>query len=176
VFEPAGVRFVARPETGGGKAPAQADVAANLLAPPKYPADAVASKISGKVVLLVDVAADGSVADAQVEKSEPAGVFDQAALDAAKDWKFKPTMKDGKAVAGRVRVPVNFDATMDGKNSGAPMKSGADREADSAAYDWIKIDTAADSSVQALTCDVVQGDAQSSVVYCGRLKRTASQP
>jgi len=176
VFEPAGVRFLVRPEAGGGKAPAQAVVAVNQLAPPKYPADAVASKISGKVVLLVDVAADGSVADAQVEKSEPVGVFDQAALDAAKDWKFKPIMKDGKAVAGRVRVPVNFDATMDGKNSGAPMKVGADREADSAAYDWIKIDTAADSSVQTLTCDVFQADAQSSVVYCGRLKRTASQP
>lgn len=177
VFEPVGVRFVARPAADADKVvPAQADAAANQLAPPKYPVDAAASKVSGKVVLLVDVAADGSVADAQVEKSEPAGVFDQAALDAAEDWKFKPIMKDGRAAAGRVRVPVDFDATMDGENSGAPMKVGANKEANPAAYDWIKIDPVADSSVQTWLCDVVQADPQRGVSYCGRLKRTASQP
>jgi TonB family protein len=121
VFEPAGVRFVARPEAGGGKAPAQADVAANLLAPPKYPADAAANRITGKVVLIVDVAADGSVTDARVEKSEPAGVFDQASLDAVKNWKFKPAVENGKPVAGRVRVPVNFAMDRDeGDKAGAP--------------------------------------------------------
>ena len=155
--------------------PAQADADGNVLTPPKYPADAVANKVSGKVVLLVDVAADGSVTDAQVETSEPAGVFDQAALGAAKDWKIKPAMKDGKPVAGRVRVPVDFDVKGGGEDSGAPMKVGADREADSAAHDWIRIDTAADSSVQRLACDVVQADSRSSVVYCGQLKRTAGQ-
>ncbi|MGN7726188.1 TonB family protein [Luteimonas sp. 22616] len=121
VFEPAGVRFVARPETGGDKAPPQADVAANLLAPPKYPADAAANRITGKVVLIVDVAADGSVTDARVEKSEPAGVFDQVSLDAVKSWKFKPAVENGKPVAGRVRVPVNFAMDRDeGDKAGAP--------------------------------------------------------
>jgi TonB family protein len=115
------VRFVARPVAGGGKAPAQADVAANLLAPPKYPADAAANRITGKVVLIVDVAADGSVTDARVEKSEPAGVFDQASLDAVKNWKFKPAVENGKPVAGRVRVPVNFAMDRDeGDKAGAP--------------------------------------------------------
>ena len=168
-------RLAPNSKADAGKAPAQADVAGNQLAPPKYPADAVANKVSGKVVLLVDVAADGSVADAKVEKSEPAGVFDQAALDAAKDWTFKPAMKDGKPVAGRVRVPVTFDAKWDGQNSGAPMDVGADKEADPAAYDWIKTDPAVDNGVQSQMCDVIQLDPQSGISYCGRLKRTASQ-
>ncbi|HZW17816.1 MAG TPA: TonB family protein, partial [Luteimonas sp.] len=123
------VSFRARTDAQSPLAPAgrQADRDAHVddpsrwLAPPKYPADAAANKVTGKVVVIVDVAADGSVADARVEKSEPAGVFDQATLVAVKQWKFQPAIKDGKAVAGRVRVPVNFDmdapedAASDGK-------------------------------------------------------------
>jgi len=92
-----------------GDARAHVNVLSKQLAPPKYPADAVASKTTGKVVLIVDVAADGSVANVQVEKSEPAGVFDQVTLDAVKQWKFEPAIEDGKPVAGRVRVPVTFE-------------------------------------------------------------------
>jgi TonB family protein len=77
-------------------------------APPRYPQSAVDQKIGGRVILLVDVAADGSVTDAVVERSEPAGVFDQATLEAAKQWKFSPAIENGKPVAGRVRVPVHF--------------------------------------------------------------------
>lgn len=84
------------------------DARSKSNAPPKYPADAATNRITGRVLLVVDVAADGSVADARVEKSEPAGVFDQVTLDAAKNWRFAPAIKDGKPVAGRVRVPVDF--------------------------------------------------------------------
>ncbi|MDN5782250.1 MAG: TonB family protein, partial [Luteimonas sp.] len=176
VFEPTGVKFIARADAGGGKVPAQADVAANQLAPPKYPAEAAANKVSGKVVLLVDVAADGSVVDARVEKSEPAGVFDQAALDAAKEWNFKPETKAGKPIAGRVRVPVTFDATWGNQNNGEPMKVGADKDADPAAYDWIKLDPAASEKSHSQLCDIVQADVQTGINYCGRLKRTVAAP
>jgi len=98
---------------------AQVDVQSKMLAPPRYPADAVSARVTGRVVLIVDVAADGSVSGARVEKSEPAGVFDQATLDAVKNWTFKPAMKDGEPVAGRVRVPVEF--AMDGP-PGAPAE------------------------------------------------------
>ncbi len=75
---------------------------------PSYPQDAIAEKIEGMVVLVVDVAVDGSVSHAVVERAEPAGVFDAAALGAVSQWKFAPAMEDGKAVAGKVRVPVEF--------------------------------------------------------------------
>lgn len=76
---------------------------------PAYPEAARQQRISGSVVLVVDVAEDGSVASAEVERSEPAGVFDEAALSAVANWKFEPAIKDGKAVAARVRVPIAFE-------------------------------------------------------------------
>ena len=97
--------------------------------PPLYPQLAVDQKLSGKVVLLVDVAADGRVTGIVVESSRPAGVFDAAAIEAAWQWKFRPTLENGKAVAGRVRVPVDFriPADDDGANgsarSGTPLAS-----------------------------------------------------
>lgn len=98
-------------------AAARVDIQSKTTAPPKYPAGAAASRTTGKVVLVIDVAADGSVADARVEKSEPAGVFDQVTLDAVKGWKFEPATENGKPVPGRIRVPVTFE--MD-KPAGAP--------------------------------------------------------
>jgi TonB family protein len=76
---------------------------------PAYPEAAREQRISGNVILVVDVAEDGSVASAEVERSEPAGVFDEAALSAVANWKFEPAMKGGKAVPSRVRVPIAFE-------------------------------------------------------------------
>lgn len=89
-----------------------------ITAPPKYPKAAYEAKISGKVVLLVDIAADGSVTHAEVEKATPAGVFEAATLEAAKKWKFDPRMENGEAVPGRVRVPVSFELDRKPSNSG----------------------------------------------------------
>ena len=92
--------------------------------PPLYPKLAVDQKLSGKVVLLVDVAADGKVTGIVVESSRPAGVFDAAAIEAAWQWKFKPRLEDGKAVAGRVRVPVDFSIPANDEGAGATANSG----------------------------------------------------
>ena len=160
---------------GSTPAPARAADAAPppSLPPPKYPADAVAKKISGKVVLLVDVAADGNVKHVEVESSQPAGVFDQAAMGAAKDWTFNPAVEGGKPVAGRIRVPITFDASAMGE---VPMKLPAGRNVDPAAYDWIKYDHVVDKDIRDMTCDIANMDPQSSVAYCGRLKRIAGLP
>lgn len=80
-----------------------------MLAPP-YPSEAIAAGISGKVVLRVLVGVDGSVKDVVVEQSEPAGVFDAVTIDAARQWRFNPAIRDGAPAEGWVRVPVNFDA------------------------------------------------------------------
>lgn len=92
--------------------PAQSDkdVQAMATPAPAYPNLAEGAHISGKVMLLVDVAVDGSVSNVVVEQAEPAGTFDAAAVAAAKAWKFSPAMIDGKPVAARVRVPITFDA------------------------------------------------------------------
>lgn len=82
--------------------------AASRHSPPKYPAGALEQRVEGKVVLLVDLDAQGDVVEVVVEASEPAGVFDANAVEAAKGWHFEPEVKDGHPVPSRVRVPVEF--------------------------------------------------------------------
>jgi TonB family protein len=91
--------------------------AAPRLTPPAFPAEALVNKQDGRVVLLIDMDATGSVTGVQVEQSTPAGVFDNAAIQAAWKWRFAPPQENGKAVAGRVRVPVTFEAGKHGGNA-----------------------------------------------------------
>ncbi|MFT4197856.1 MAG: TonB family protein [Pseudoxanthomonas sp.] len=95
--------------------------------PPQYPPEAARQHVEGEVMLLLDVAADGTVTMAKVEHAEPAGVFDQAAIEAAKKWKFTPTVRNGRAVPDRVRVPVSFriDDAPDPASPAATAPAGA---------------------------------------------------
>jgi TonB family protein len=81
---------------------------AAVLAPPHYPADAIARKIGGRVVLKLLIGADGNVKNVKVESSKPSGVFDKVAIEAASKWKFNPSTSHGKATEGWVRVPLDF--------------------------------------------------------------------
>lgn len=87
------------------------------LPPPKYPVEAARSGVVGKVVLLLDVAADGRVTGVQVEEATPPGVFDANAVAAAWQWRFEPELRDGRPAAGRQRVPVTF--SLDPPDEGA---------------------------------------------------------
>jgi TonB family protein len=90
------------------------------LPAPAYPKDALAQHINGKVVLLIDIDAQGNPTNVVVDRSEPPGVFDQVSIDAARKWKFKPAVKDGRPVAGRISVPVQFESR------GNPDPAGSD--------------------------------------------------
>lgn len=106
--------WAAQPAQGGPSEPSRAVAAADPLphtpAPP-YPQAALDQRIGGKVVLLVDIDARGVPTSIIVEQAEPAGVFDQAATEAARQWRFTPESDNGRAVPGRVRVPVCFSPT-----------------------------------------------------------------
>jgi TonB family protein len=142
------------------------DIEGASLPPPTYPAYAAEHNLSGRVVLLVDVAADGSVTNAVIETSSPEGVFDAAALKAVQGWKFNPAIKDGKAIAGRVRVPVEFD--------GAPLRevqrTSLARTPLDPAFDWIKVDHSKDGPVETL-CDKVMFDSDTGESLCGIRKQ-----
>lgn len=81
---------------------------ARLMSPPVYPKAAFDQGISGKVVLRVEVRADGSAGDIRVLSSQPAGVFDAASVAAARQWTFEPALQDGKPVAAALRIPLTF--------------------------------------------------------------------
>jgi TonB family protein len=76
---------------------------------PRYPKEAADAHITGRVVMLVDIAADGSVSDVVIDHAQPVGVFEAVSLEAVRKWKFLPVLENGKPVAHRVRVPIDFD-------------------------------------------------------------------
>jgi TonB family protein len=76
---------------------------------PDYTAEAKAAHIQGNVLLDTVVLADGNVGDVKVVRSlDTTYGLDQQAVNAAKQWTFKPGTKDGKAVAVRVQIELRF--------------------------------------------------------------------
>lgn len=72
---------------------------------PHYPRSAAARRLSGSVRLAFTVNDAGETEDAQVMDSEPADVFDEAALNAVKRWRFDPPGNGaGKTVRTEVRL------------------------------------------------------------------------
>ena len=74
---------------------------------PVYPAEAKANRISGIVILELVIKEDGTVGEARVLKPLPYGL-DQAAVDAVRQWQFKPATIDGKPVAVVFNITINF--------------------------------------------------------------------
>ena len=65
----------------------------------QYPEQALNEGVQGSVVVVYDVEMTGRVANLRVLESEPEGVFNQAALDYVRSWRFNPPMVDGEPVA-----------------------------------------------------------------------------
>lgn len=83
-------------------------VEANLIhdVAPQYPAEAGRARVEGAVVLLATIGTDGCVKDVRVESGLP--ILAQAAIDAVKQWRYKPYMIDGEPVEVDSRITVNF--------------------------------------------------------------------
>lgn len=74
---------------------------------PNYPFEMKRQGIEGRVVLEFLVNSDGNVQD-PYEKSSTHREFVKPAIDAVLKWKFKPGMKNGKAVSTRMQIPIGF--------------------------------------------------------------------
>lgn len=80
-----------------------------LRAPtPRYTEAARANKIQGSVTLRVLVGADGDVKQVKVVTGLPDGLTEQA-VEAARQAKFKPAVKDGKPVPYWVLIQMEFN-------------------------------------------------------------------
>ena len=73
---------------------------------PVYPLLAQQGNVQGSVVLQARIGQDGNVRALQVV-SGPA-ILTAAALEAVKQWHFKPRYEDGHAVPTETRITVNF--------------------------------------------------------------------
>ena len=74
---------------------------------PEFTDAARKAKYQGTVEVTIIVDADGNVRDARVAKAAGLGL-DERALEAVKQWKFRPGTKDGKAVPVYAQVDVTF--------------------------------------------------------------------
>ena len=81
---------------------------ANLIhdVTPQYPPEAGRARIEGTVVLMALIGTDGIVKDVRVE-SGPA-LLAQAAMDAVKQWRYKPYMLNGPPVEIDSRITIIF--------------------------------------------------------------------
>jgi TonB family protein len=74
--------------------------------PPVYPAAAKAAGISGEVRLDATIGTDGTIGELTVVSGPPELV--QAAMDAVKQWVYRPTLLNGSPVQVKTSIVVNF--------------------------------------------------------------------
>lgn len=73
---------------------------------PAYPPLAKQARIQGSVVLQATIGKDGAIQNLRVISGHP--MLTQSALDAVKQWKYKPYLLNGEAVEVETTVQVNF--------------------------------------------------------------------
>ena len=76
---------------------------------PDYPMMARRMGWHGRVVLNVEVLANGLPGQVRVEDSSGREILDNAALQAVRGWRFVAARKGGQAVAQRFLVPITFN-------------------------------------------------------------------
>jgi protein TonB len=74
-------------------------------ASPVYPP--ALRSVEGVVTVIFIVTETGKVANPRVEKASRRE-FEKPAVDAIKQWKFEPAIKEGKRVACKMRAPIRF--------------------------------------------------------------------
>ncbi len=75
---------------------------------PAYPMRAVNGKIEGWVDVQFTVAETGKVKDVGIRAASNPGVFDDAAVKAVSQWRYKPFLRDAKPVPVRSEIRVRF--------------------------------------------------------------------
>jgi protein TonB len=81
-----------------------------LTVDPSYPMELRKRKLEATVSVVFLVGTDGKVRNVQVEKSTNP-LFDRAALDAVRQWRFEPGTRKGEKVEFKMRQPITFRAS-----------------------------------------------------------------
>jgi TonB family protein len=75
---------------------------------PVYPSQAIPTRLGGTVVLSATVTEDGRVRDLNVLRGN--SLLAQAAITAVSQWRYKPYLLNGKPVAMKTEITVDFKA------------------------------------------------------------------
>ena len=107
--EPSGVTALsanAEPARVGGEV---REATRTVYVEPVYPEIAKRAGVTGVVILEAVIDPQGNVTDVNVLRSIP--LLDQAAMDAVRQWKYRPTLLNGVPVPIVMTVTVNFGRT-----------------------------------------------------------------
>lgn len=75
---------------------------------PKYPSNALASHIQGNVQIEATITNQGLVANPKVLSGDP--ILAAAALEAVRQWRYKPYFLDGQPVEMQTQITITFKA------------------------------------------------------------------
>lgn len=73
---------------------------------PEYPAEARQNNVQGTVKIQVIIQKNGAVTVQNVVEGDP--ILSPAAIEAVKQWRYEPTLFDGKPVDVQTTIEVNF--------------------------------------------------------------------
>jgi periplasmic protein TonB len=74
---------------------------------PEYPAMATLKRLNGDVVLRILISKTGTIEKAEVMRSTDP-VFNQASIDAVRQWRYRPFLLNGEPVEVDNTVVVSF--------------------------------------------------------------------
>jgi periplasmic protein TonB len=106
-----GMARVAAPDRGTGSGGIRTEATADHFRnrPPAYPESARRKRQEGVVELFMEVTSQGRVSSVKIYKSSGYPVLDQAALNAARRYRFKPATIGGIPVDSTTIQPIRFD-------------------------------------------------------------------
>ncbi|HKV81751.1 MAG TPA: energy transducer TonB [Candidatus Sulfotelmatobacter sp.] len=114
---PTGLPPIATPGRVRVSSGAESGLLINKVAP-VYPQLARQSRIQGTVTLRAEIGKDGNVENLQLISGHPMLV--PAAIEAVKQWKYKPYLLNGQAVLVETQIQVNFSLRGDPPDQPAP--------------------------------------------------------
>jgi protein TonB len=99
----------AQPAAGPDLTALAAQLQRTRYVPPEYPDRALSERIAGTVTVQYTVDKKGYTKDVRVVESSPPGMFDRAATDAIRRWRYRPAKYNGQAVEVPVRTRIRFE-------------------------------------------------------------------
>jgi protein TonB len=76
---------------------------------PKYPDSAKKAQLEDQVIVRYVIGKNGRINDVQILSHANYPAFDDAVLDAIRQWRFRPMIKDGKPVEVVHELAINFE-------------------------------------------------------------------
>lgn len=75
---------------------------------PNYPVEAKFDDIEGAVTVKIIVTKEGKVTEPEIIEAVPPGYFEEAAIEAVKQYEFKPATRNGEPVDTTVNMQIEF--------------------------------------------------------------------